>query len=1376
MKAKFLRTLIFSIVFALLAIAAEGQRPQLYNTTNGLENSKINSLYQDTRGFLWIATENGLFRFDGESFYDIQKLQKPGHSLASTLVLCVFEDSQGTFWIGTSSGLQILDKDSLELEDFSLEDGTKDRTHIAKIIEVPTEKGNSELWVATSSRGIYIFDVKTHKLNVEKSQIVSSSFTSPYVYTTFLDSELRVWISGENGGLTLINSQSGKTASSKLLGPEFDTMTERLYVTDFAEDKLSGKILIGTQNYGLLIFDPQKGYVTRSEDPEARSCDVMSILPDSIISEGKEQTFLIGTEDHGLKTYDLRRDKMREGFNPSIPEEGKHWKVHDILEDKQGNVWLGVYHAGIFMIPRSMYGFETSYSTSSCASSIATNPVDGSLWIGTDGGGLLRIGKDGGKTEFKKENSGLTSNDVQSIAFDKRGVLWIATYQGGLCRYSEGSVRPFADSGKLGSKKTYTLTYDESRDILYVGTHGEGLCIIDTRDERLVKKIDAEDCRWICSLYVDSSDLLWIGGYKSPIYYSPDLDRLVHFSNDETGLSSRIYCFAEGHESIMWIGTGDGLVEFEKGVGDANEAGIRQVYTTSDGLTSNVICALLVDGEGLVWASTSNGLCCLDPKTKIVRKYYYYDGLQDNEFHYRSAFKTRSGDLIFGGVRGITRFDPQSVARKTHQMQPIYLSSLEFKDRKQSPPAELKSITLPYQHNTFSLHFSIPEFTNPSKLIYQYKLEGLESEFKTIETGIRNISYTDLDPGKYTLRIKSFYSNEEEGAVERTLKLRIQSPWYQSWWAWLLYCLFAVTLLFFVAIFLKSRRELLEKRKETELKEGRLKTLTSLSQEIRTPMTLVMSPLRQMRDNCADLRQKDLYNLMYRNCHRILRLINQILDSRKLDSDQMEFHFRSTDMEFFIRDIMRSFDHSAENRNIKASLQSEAPDDKLWIDQGHFDKVVFNILAYAFQHTQMGGKIVVRLMAHQPNKGELRSDIAEFAPICISCSPCDIKLAELASEATTGSNLGLTLARKLMEHLHGRVSASDNAEGGLDFHILVAVGESHLSSEEKSATSIHQELYTRYYEGEEVDHEDLTTNPEEDGVASKESKTRRNIVIVDTDAELRSYLRSELSRNYNVKTYDNPRLALEQICNTLPDFVLTELNLPEMTGDELCAKIKHNLPTNHIPVIVMSSSSDEDEAQKGLESGADMFLTKPLSIDLLRSSISRVISTRETIKNKFSSESSFNYDDITLKTKSVKDKLLTDVMAALTSHIDDPAFGVEELSKAVGLSRVHLNRKLKESLGTSPGNLIKSTRLRQAAYLLINNEANVSEVAYRIGFSSPSYFSSAFHDYFGLSPKEFTAKYSGCTDADTLEKLFGSNFRQVFNVTSQTENVTKVSN
>ena len=1362
--------LIAVTILIIASFTSNAQIARLYTPASGLANSQINHMQQDSKGFIWISTANGLCRFDGRIFSTFNSDRNLTNSLADNVVLMTYEDSERTFWVGTATGLQIFNREYNSFETIDLEDPDMpdSNQHISSIIEIDY-KGRRKILAASSGHGVYVLDLATRKIDHEIQYSINTHLQSQFISRLFQDNCGRLWMAAEDGWLHMVNlKEDGETGGT----------WENILVHSFEEDRKSGNILIGTFNHGILIFDRSMGKIRKPHGNISYPCRVMSLIRNNIAPHYGENTYIAGAENSGFKIFDADKETLSDITLPNVPYQTDSWKIHDLMQDSQGNVWVGIFQIGVMVIPQSMYGFEhmrfgndNLNDISACVTSVIAK--DGKIWTGTDGEGIFITDKDGKQININEGNSALSNNSIMDIEFDREGKLWIATYLDGIFTYEQGKgVRRFADHAHLNTNKVMSLAYAKDEDIMYAGTHGNGFVVIDASDEKVIRTWADDFNKWISTLYLDSEGLLWVGTYNGPMAYDSRTHRLIQYNVSEH-LSVRANSFCEGKDGTMWIGTSEGLVCFDK----TNRKTVR--YSENDGLSNNAVTDIQTAGDGNLWISTLKGLSQFSPTDRTFKNYYHYDGLQENEFHAGAVCKADDGKLYFGGINGLTSFYPNVVDQRSHPVPPISLSRLTVMNKviEYDPEkgrenildkhiTEATTITLPHDARFFSMEFSVLEYTNPRKISISYMMEGFEKDWNQINIDSRAMTYTNLPSGRYTMKVKAYFDGEPDSFSSMDIAIRILPPWYMTIWAWMVYMMIMMAGALMVMMYIRRRKVHKKEKEESEIKEMKLQMFTNISHEIRTPLTLVMDPLKKMREAENDPGQKELYNLMYRNSLRILRLVNQLLDMRKVDNGQMQLHFLETDVIYFIRDIMKSFDNLAVSRRIRFTLSSDADSVNLWIDQGNFDKVIFNILSNAFKHTPEDGEICIQVIGPMKNDRILNEDIDEYLQITVENTGSNIEDEHLdklferffqssVHDAKVGSGVGLHLTKMLVELHHGDITAY-NIEGGAAFRIRIPYGNTHLSAEELTLPDNHKDLYTKNISTQEEhssSREDVTWTPKEhDETDNRQLKSRKTIVLADDDSEMRAYLKLELQSIYNVEVCANGKEAWSVISTSIPDAVVTDLIMEKMDGAELCSKIRKNPGTNHIPVILLTSSADEINQKRCIDSGADRYFTKPISLEILKSAIANAISTRETMRNKFSSDIDYRYNDIQMSDSSKM--LAAKVINVIKENIENTEFSVEELSHAVGMSRVHLNRKLKEIMNISPSNLIRSVRLKQAAYLLINNKVNISEVAYRVGFSTHSYFSNSFHDYFGMTPKEFVTKYTDCTDEDTLKKIF----------------------
>ncbi len=1377
MKKRF----FFVAICMTVTTLAFGQRARMFTPENGLQNTQVNKIYQDPSGFMWVCTEGGLLRFDGVGFETFTHDGENPNSIYSESVHEIYEAPDGKKWVGTASGLDLFDSDYNIFRHFDLKDARipSSEQFISCLTGVPDRVSGNLLFVGTEGYGVYVIDLDTQNLLNEKREKIFRSLKNEFVKTLFLDSSRRLWIITEDQTqFCVLDVDTLEPADNVSLSPDLTRESGVIRVNCIAEDPIGKNIIIGTSSHGTLVYDSTTGLIRKAISANARSLSISSIIYNTFSEQEGGKGFLVSDEKYGIALFDMATENILEANLPEAQRILESKKAEIMVKDGQGNLWLGIYQNGIAVVPMSMFGFSyMGFSikgipgeNSACVMSIHED-AEGNLWVATDGAGIFRQSGQNSFLNYNRDNSGLTNNSIMALAEDRYGNIWIGTYQDGLFYWNKNTgIRKFPDSGNIRSERIRVLEYDSSRDLLYAGTHGAGMVVIDPGRKTVVSSnIVEDDDLWVSTLHIDGEGTLWVGTYNGPKRWDPDTGQLQTYEIIQDKTRTRTYAISSSPDGTIWFGTGEGLFASKPSTKE-----VRQ-YTERDGLSNNNVRDILVASSGELWISTANGLSRLSPQNNGIINYHAYDGLQGNEFRSGAAFKSPSGKLYFGGTGGVTAFSPVMVDGSSHRVPQVFLSRLEMLDKeiKYDPSkgasnlidkhiSEATSITIPSDVDLFSLGFSVPEYTNPQRIVYSYRLVGFDSGWKSVPASLRMATYTNVPPGKYTFEVRAYFEGFTEEFSQLEVSMKVEYPWYRTFWAYCIY-LAILSMIIFTVIRQYHRRKAQEDEKQkAELKELRLGLFTNLTHEIRTPLNLVMGPLGSMREAEMDSSKKDTYNLMYRNCLRINRIVNQLMDIQKVDAGQMPMHFRETDLVFFIKDVMQSFQNLAKTKKISFTLSSAHEEESLWIDQGNFDKIIYNILSNAFKHTPDGGKIKVGISAPKVNRGVLDSDIKEYVEVDIFNSGSRIEEEYLTRifdrfvqvnpyDANTGSGVGLNLTKLLVELHHGQITAG-NEEDGVVFKVLFPVGKDHLSDEELSVITRNQDLYVKKTESLVDSHEDETF-----AVESSDEKriaaAKRNVIVIEDDPETREYLRALLQVNYNVTACNDAEEAWPLITTTLPDAVVSDLVLPGMTGNEICSKIRHNQTTNHIPVIILTGQNGEKEEQEASDSGADKFLSKPISVELLLSNIAQVISSRETMKGKLSS--GMNYDYAGIKMDSADEKLIKRIVDSIRRHIEDPDFDVSALCNDVGISRVHLNRKLKENGNVPPSVLIKSFRMKQAAYLLINKKVNVSEVAYRVGFSSHSYFSSAFKEYFGMSPREFVAKFIDHPDDPDLRKMFG---------------------
>ena len=1370
MKAQIL--FLFSIYCFLIGSTPvmKAQTGKFYSTDKELSNSLINAVYQDRKGFIWIATENGLNKFDGTRFSIYRHNATDSTSLKNNYVRTLFEDSRGNFWIGCINGLQRYDRatDNFHELFISRKDGRKN-PHITSIIE----RRNGDLWIATSGQGAISLKKNSNPASFHIETELTDRIGSNYLNVIFEDSRQNLWIATEEKGLYRYSPESKELKSYKapyhIAGDDVSAICEDAH----------GQIFVGTLTKGLFrLSSRQEGNFEPILYQNRMNLNIRTLIIDT---RGK---LIIGTDGEGVKEYQPQQDIIVDSEINAGPFDFSKSKVHSLIEDKDHNLWLGIFQKGLILVPGisnkfDYYGYKSIHNNtigSSCVMAIHTDE-QATIWIGTDNDGLYAINDQGKQLRHYTHQAGNPQSvpgTILCLYEDSNQELWLGSYFDGLARINKqtGTCQDVTSllQGNLnaGKPKVSCIIEDKNKN-LWVGTYGSGLYKINlptqhvtyyesTRNENDDWSINRLPNDWISYLLEDKEGMIWIGTYKGLAVLNPQTDNFINYKKQNNLLPGYVvYSLLENSNGEIWAGTSEGLVCLNK------DRLTPVLFTTADGLPSDIICGLAEDEKKNIWISTHQGISKLNPPEKKFINYYAGDGLQGNEFTRTAVFKDKRGKIFFGGTNGVTAFYPQDITEIKKEMN-VLITGFHVANRPvkkgdksgnnvitDTAVMDTEQFTLAYNENTFSIDFSVLEFSNPDRISYQYKIKELGDEWISTQPGTNRVTYSSLKPGKYTFSVQARDHNNFSNI--RTVTIAITPPWYQTWWAKVIWGCLGALLIYALTMYILSRirhrQEVMRQKHMEQINEAKLQFFINISHEIRTPMTLIISPLEKLLAEHSE--KQPVYLMIYRNAQRILRLINQLMDIRKLDKGQMHLKFRETDIVGFINDLMQTFNYQAQKKNITFTFEKElegADSLKVWIDLNNFDKVLMNVLSNAFKYTHEGGNIEVLLKTG--HNDAYRGALKDYFEIDITDNGIGIdknKIEQIferfyqidndMTQSNFGTGIGLHLSRSLVELHHGIIKAENREDGqGTRFIIRLPLGSNHLKAEELenpeetgSEPTISQLPKDSIYETEEENKTNEYRKPK--------AKTRYRVLIVEDDEEIRRYIRSELDSDFRIYECTNGREGLETILKEKPDLVISDVMMPEMDGITLCRKIKQNININHIPIILLTAKSKAEDQIEGLEIGADAYIVKPFNTELLRTTISNLIANRERLRGKLVGEQQVEEKITKIEMKSNDEILMSKVMRTINDHLADPALNVEMLAANVGMSRVHMHRKLKELTNQSARDFIRSIRLKQAANLLREKNLSVSEVAYATGFSNLSHFSNTFRDFYGISPSEY---------------------------------------
>jgi len=1295
---------------------------------------------------IWVATEDGLNRYDGAKFTTYKHEQGNVNSLSHNYVRALFEDNQGHLFVGTVNGVQMYDAAT---DCFSPRAEWENGEIYDKSVNSIMQKKSGEVMVA-GNVSCTINVTPEGKLIVKKLSLpIPSVMTQDF----FEDNAGNLWIIANEEG---VYRQSTDNLSNHYLKQEGGAP-----IISMCQDE-QGHIYAISTGHGLFKYDKKTDTFTSIPYNGQHNLLLRSLFID------KDGEILMGTDGEGLKVYNAKTNEITDGqFENSYFDLSKS-KIHSILKDHSGNFWLAIYQKGIMMIPDLPNNFKYIGPKSfdkdiigSYAITALCRDHKGILWVGTDNDGVYGITDDGKqKVHYSHtQNPASVSSIIMKLYEDSENNLWFGSYMNGMGKLNRETgqctyLTDLRDNGGKRVQRVYCFAEDANKR-LWIATMGAGLFYYDLKTNKVHPcklKDDMKMSDWGCSvLYSDKDNKLYIGTYDG--LFRLDLNSAE--LKPETILSySIVHSIFEDNRGTVWLATSEGLSGWNK------ETQKITTYTAKDGLPSDVIFAIQDSKQDHLWISTDAGISQFNLETQEFINYYVGDGLQGNEFSKNASFKDENGVLWFAGVNGITYFNPEDIIKPSKKwnvrITDFYIHNKPVRKGMKSgrheiidrPVFDAETFRLSHKDNAFSIEFATKEMNSPERISYQYSMD--EADWVLLRNGINRISFNDLTPGTHRFRIRAKDYTLLSDIKEITIV--ISPPWYASNWAKLCYALLFALALYLIISQIRHkyrvRQERWEHKHAEEINEAKLQFFMNISHEIRTPISLIISPLQKLMasDNDPEERQRS-YRTISRNSERILQLVNQLMDIRKIDKGQMHLKFSEIDVVDFIKDLYHTYLYQTNRKRIDLKFNAAFSTLNAWVDPKNFDKIILNLLSNAYKFTPEGGAIEITVRTG--NDAAETEALRNYVEIIVTDTGIGINESERnrifdrfyqirnsQNNSNIGTGIGLHLTRSLVELHYGTIRVESNSDGiGSRFIVRLPLGKEHLKPEE-----IETEM--EYKSPLVVDEPILTTSISEEDSTKLKSKSRYRVLVVEDDEEIRKYISRELSGDFHILESTNGKEALSMILKRPPHLVISDVMMPEMDGMTLCRKIKQNVNINHVPVILLTAKAHDDDNLEGLSIGADAYMTKPFNIDILKKTAENIIKSRELLRNCFTGSQEQEAKKPVFELQSTDNKLLDRIMNVINRNLGNPDLNVEMISSEVGISRVHLYRKLKELTNQSTRDLIRNVRLKHAASLLVYKHYNVTEVASLTGFTSTSLFSRVFKELYGVSPKDYIAQHS----------------------------------
>jgi signal transduction histidine kinase/ligand-binding sensor domain-containing protein/DNA-binding response OmpR family regulator len=1344
-----------------------------YGIQEGLSYGVVNDIAQGNKGFLWFATGDGLNRFDGHDFKVYKHNPQDTNSIAGNYVKSILADPDGTLWISSRNGMSEF---ITSREKFVRYLPSSQKRGINNDVSDISKARNGDLWISLNGSGFASFNKKNKKYRFYDQKNLPGLQTNS-ILNIFEDSHGLLWLGTRETGVELFETDA--QGNLKKSGIDFSILP-KTRIHQIFEDHFKNIWIASAK--GLFVYQRKESRFYQINIPTFHKSNIyLSLL------ENKAGILFVGVQDGGVYSVDLNKFHskpvaqyefilVKNTQNEGITQRS----VQTMFLDKYQNIWLGTYGEGVYMIgsiPEKFTLFQKRIADSRAEAYLRfygmCTDKQGNLWLGTDGDGIYKTTPSGQLLKHYKVDGrpgSLTDGAIIAAHRDRQGNLWFGSYSKGLFLYNadnDSFTRFPGNTTQPGSPPVndVRVIYEDSKNRLWVGTNGGGLCLLDHKTGNFRQfvpgnsSINANDVRAIVE---DKKGNLWIGTYGGGLnYLNTETLRFTQFFNSTRQgflISNRIiFSLYLDNQDRLFIGTeGNGLVLY-----DIPNKQVKR-YNERNGLANNVINAIQAENEKRVWISTNRGLSLIDLGANRIENFDHSDGLQAGQFNPNSFLAGPDNRfLVFGGTEGWNIFNPGDIHLSSYKP-PVLITGLQLfgKDvevgsiqngrvilEEQINP--YSSITLKPDESVFSIQYTALNYAYPEKGQFAYKLDGLDHDWNYVKNE-RTATYRYLSPGDYTFRVKASNQDGVWSEEQSTLRIRILPPWYQTWWAIVLYVLGAGFLIYYyqkyknrqAALKYKVSLAQLESQKEKELNERKISYFTNISHEFRTPLTLIINPvkellLKQDNDNSANL------NIIYRNSKRLLSLVDQLLLFRKADQKQNELHLGTHLLPPLLNEVFSYFLHQAEQKHLRYELICENENIEINADSEKLEIALFNLISNAIKFTPDRGTVLVRLSERDNEISIMVEDSGIGIPADAGERIFSVfdQYPDKRALSKGGFGIGLFLAKTFVETHFGTLTYEPNPSGGTIFTITLPKNHPDLQSVIKPDGAGHkssvflEELSLANFETEKDSKRTKLGRPVREELNAK----METMLLVDDDSEMRTYLSGIFGDQYKLLEADSAELGLELVKKHSPDIVLSDVMMGGMTGIEMCERMKEDISVSHIPVVLLTASSSQESRLKGIEGGADDYISKPFDKDLLVARVASLLKSRSDLQKYF-------YNEITLQSGDSKispeyKEFLEKCISIVEQHITNPEFNIKVLASEIGMSHSTLYNRIKSISGQSTNSFIRFIRLRRAAEILISTDTTILETAEQVGINDVKYFRIQFTALFGMKPSEYIKKY-----------------------------------
>ena len=1316
-----------------------------------LPANSVTRIYNDKEGYMWFGTKDGLCRFDGYDMKVFRSSASTPFKLSNNKIQCITEDNDQRLWVGTFEGINIIDKKNYSIKRL-------DNKYVRNewINSILTDSKGFE-WIGTSTNGILRLNPVTGNFVRYSTDKNSSLKLKANNVTNIYEDHLgRVWVSLWKKGLCMIDQSRKHIFYTSKIGVNnnpFRVFQDRegiLWVCTWGDGIYNMQVKLNTE----ISIKP----IVLSKGSEKKVDDIVY----SITQDDKYGYIWVVTYS-GLSMIEKESDGTYKIFyTNSFFDETSNKLFHEISKDRKGNLWIGSVGDGLFKLDFNKLPIENyplnefktllnvqSYVTRFCQ----TN--SGDVYIVINRIGLFHFDQKTGKVSRPTDNFARSINSISTILNVKsKNEIWVTNEGEDLIHIFKNSSNGDLKQIKVISlrniknqvESTITSLFEDSKGNVWIGTN-TGLFI---KPANSTVKYLTSNIFDVNTIGEDKENKIWIGTDKEGLFVFNPLKnaKKLAFSITRKNLNIKNYqsfsiqsicCKRNGD---VYIGTKEGCIYFYD----------QKTHITNDisgqyGITDEGILDILEDNEGFLWFSTIKRIIRYNPRNHAATYFSKADGLLVSSFFKNALIKLKSGQVLFGGNKGICSFNPASLNRTSRlTKQHVAITDILVQNKSifddvnsQHFNSKNKRVTLKYTETNLGIEFSALNYTAASKIQYAYKLSGIDNSWNYVGNNRRFVNYANIPEGDYKFMVKASDENGLWSNQITSLEIVILPPAYRTWWAYMLYLIILIASGFYILRTLSNRIRLrnelkishIEKEKSEELAQIKLRYFTNISHELLTPLTIIMLLIEGLqKKHNGDSTQ---FEIMKDNVIRLKRLIQQILIFRKTESGNMKLKIQQNDIVGFINSICQSnFKPLVLEKEVKLSIDSEFESYMAYFDPDKLDKIIYNLLSNAFKHTPKGGSIVVKIsFVSRITETVMRLSVSDTGDgITEKDLPHIFKRFYISStsDQSQSHGIGLSLTNDLLQIHKGNIEVKSQLGEGAVFTIEIPVSisaysESELSTEETIPVEISKII------------EPISIEKNIESVVNSETIKDFTILVVEDNRELKNIIEDNFSGKYNVFSAENGIQALKIIQETEIDLVISDVMMPEMDGLTFCKLLKNNVETSHINVLLLTAKNTTEDRIDCYNAGADSYISKPFELAVLDSRAKNLIHKRKQKTESFQKNQEINISS--MEYGSIDELFLKHAVLKVEENLSDDTFDFDQFAVEMATSKSTLHRKLKSLTGLSPGEFIRSIRLKHAVQMLTNNMGNISEIAFAVGFNDPKYFSRCFKIEFGHTPREY---------------------------------------